>query len=257
MFGGIALIGMTWFRKLLDWISTMETFDNHVAALRPISEAMERAVAGIPIWVPAFIFAAGFGLLAWDMAGAARVRRKLVSQVTVSSTNVATSPEIPPPDLSEQQAKKRRAVYFPRLETVFAKPVGVDELIALAAHVHVLIRQGMAGSTQEHRGWIAEIMEIVQSEIDRGDRGGAPDEVPDGLRQRLERLIVLLKGSDISIYAYDHWKRLPERTVEPSTPDPFELERQLHVAFWPTGASEADHVEIQVDNGQPRTLPPL
>jgi hypothetical protein len=71
---------------------------------------------------------------------------------------------------------------------------------------------------------------------------------------QLRDLLVLIKGNDLAVYANSHWKFLPERWEEPATRDPLDLENQLIIAI---AQPDFDYysVEVEVDNGQPRTLP--
>ncbi|WP_416896538.1 MAG: hypothetical protein ACMVY4_13465 [Minwuia sp.] len=71
-------------------------------------------------------------------------------------------------------------------------------------------------------------------------------------RARLREHLVMLKGNDIRVFAYEHEKTLPERWSEREPGDEWTWERQLVIAF---GPADAESVEVEIDNGQPRRVP--
>jgi hypothetical protein len=95
---------------------------------------------------------------------------------------------------------------------------------------------------------------ILESQIGRNNHPLSALENLDTIG-RLRDLIVLLKGNDVALYADSHWKFLPERWEEPEIRDPLNMEDQLILAVGPPPEWGETSIEVEVDNGQPRTLP--
>jgi hypothetical protein len=160
------------------------------------------------------------------------------------------------PQAHRQIADKEIAttMFVPRMDTVLAKLV-TDEasLLKMARSLEKIELRIKAKLNTETVAYAQELVSILQS----GTRDMPPPTPIEELEllRRTRELFVRLKGNDVLVYAETHFKLLPERWEEPKTRDPFEAEYQLILAFGPPLEHGEDRIEVEVDNGQPRTIP--
>jgi hypothetical protein len=127
-------------------------------------------------------------------------------------------------------------------------------LLELAKQQDIVILHVLAKLNSLSQGYVEELVAILESLTGRNDY---PLSAIDNLDTigRLRDLIVLLNGNDVALYAAGHWKFLPERWEEPEIRDPLNMENQLILTVGPPPEWGETSIEVEVDNGQPRTFP--
>ncbi len=141
----------------------------------------------------------------------------------------------------------------PRFDTDFVSVVRDEaELFANARDSHVVVSHVLTKLTAETESYAEELLDLLQS-VSWEKRDIL---VPfDGreelrLRRRLRKLLVLLRGNDVWVYATTHIKQLPESDLVNSKRDYSQVQMQAIIAFGPPGEYGEDTVEVPVDHGQ-------
>ena len=129
---------------------------------------------------------------------------------------------------------------IPRFWTIYLAPVEESRLLELVRDCQSVISHFRAPATDSVYGYAEEVVSILRAGLFKAPSDG----VDATALRRLHELLVLLKGNGVFAYADTNIKR-------PPPPDPMEI--QLIVAF----AAPAEHVEVEVDNGQPVQLDKL
>jgi hypothetical protein len=110
--------------------------------------------------------------------------------------------------------------------------------------------------TEETGEYTQELTELLTAlTMSRRDISqGIPATEEISIRQRLRKLLVLLKGNDVWVYHTHQVRRLPERHNIPPEDEKCTSQFHLVLAFGPPGEYGETSILVDVDNGQPWVL---
>lgn len=230
------LRGLLWLwmgvKAIMDAIGYSTIFDDLQHALSLLQKGAEWLFQ-TPWWVPGLI---ALVLTAWAVWSDRKRTLAHVAPIQRAPAPLSVAP-------SEEW------MYIPRKDVAGARVVDDEgELFQRAVEQQRVIIQTKMKLTTATAGYVRAMVDILESIV--GKRNLSNAEMLT-VRDQLRELLVLLKGNDVWTYAETHYKRLPERWDIPETPDPYDAERQLIVAFGPPGEYGEFTIEVEVDNGQP------
>ncbi len=199
-------------------------------------------------WAIIAVSAMGFVMLGWHhfaITALVGSSAKRIRQI-ISSDSPALA-------LGAVQKSEPETIFVPRMDTLHVGVVtDAVDLLKMAVPPYKVIVTIATPLNSETLAYAEELVSILEETV------LVPPSSPSAQLEQLRRvreLMIQLKGNDVLVYADTNWKHLPERWVEPAVRDPFVVEAQIILAFGAPQKWGETSIKVEVDNGQPRTIP--
>jgi hypothetical protein len=229
--------------KLIDRLSEMDFLATYAGAVGRFLETGWGTLTSVCIGTAIIGFSIYHGLKHQKASSPSGQRARLSSVTMKPDTAIAT-----------RQKEESDTIFYPRYERIDI-PFIDDPAILLdrsrsSQNIALTIDAVLNEETHEY---LDELISVLGRERIGAPRLSAREEL--NLNRRIRELLVLFKGNDVAIYADNHYKFLPEQWDEPKATDPAKgIESQLILVAGPPPQNESKTIEVEVDNGHPRTL---